>query len=164
RWPAFGEKRALGVPFEEALALVADEREAAPPLYWWAQCRMLAANERGLGATIAAHKAVFTVMERVAALDPDYWYAGADRYLGVIYAAAPAIAGGDLVRSRAHFEAARARAPGFLETELLYAMFHRDRTLLEAVARGDGADPDPELAPEQEVARKKAQLLRDRER
>jgi len=159
RWPAFGEKRALGVAFEDALALVAEEREAAPLLYWWSQCRMLAANERGLGATIAAHQAVFTVMARVAALDPDYWYAGADRYLGVIYAAAPAIAGGDLVRSRDHFEAARARAPGFLETDLLYGMFHRDRARLEAVARGEGADGDPAIAAEQAVARRKAALL-----
>lgn len=162
RWPAFGEKRALGVAFEDALALVADEREATPLLYWWSQCRMLAANERGLGATISAHQGVFTVMARVAALDPDYWYAGADRYLGVIYAAAPAIAGGDLVRSRAHFEAARARAPGFLETELLYAMFHRDRARLEVVARGEGADDEPAIAAEQAVARRKATLLLER--
>ena len=114
---------------------------------------------RGLGATIAAHQVVFAVMTRVAADAPDYWYAGAERSFGVIYAAAPAIAGGDIERSRTHFEAALARAPGFLETRLLYGMFHRDRAMLGAVARGEGGDPDPAIAPEQAVARRKTELL-----
>jgi hypothetical protein len=120
---------------------------------------MLAANARGLGATIAAHQAVFTVMQVVARAAPDYWYAGADRYFAVVYAAAPAIAGGDLARSRAHFEAALERAPGFLETRLLYGHFHRDPAQLEAVVRGEGADDDPAIAPEQRVARRKAGML-----
>jgi hypothetical protein len=157
RWPAFGEKRALDVPFEEAFVLLDDG--AAPLLYWWSQCRMLAANARGLGATITTHQAVFTVMGRVAAIAPDYWYGAADRYFGVVYAAAPAIAGGDLTKSRAHFAAARARAPGFLESRLLYGLFLEDRAELAAVARGDGADDDPAIAPEQDVARRKAGML-----
>jgi hypothetical protein len=157
RWPAFGQKRTLAVPFEDAIALLDDD--AAPLLYWWAQCRMLAANARGLTATIATHQAVFAVMERVARAAPDYWYGGADRYFAVVFAAAPAIAGGDLEKSRAHFDAALARAPGFLETRLLYGLFHHDRAQLAAAAHGDGADEDPAIAPEQDVARRKAGML-----
>jgi tetratricopeptide (TPR) repeat protein len=90
--PELARLRRLGVPLSEAAAVL--DARAALPLYWWAQSTLLAAHSRGLGATVGVHAEVFAVMERVAALAPDTWYGGPDRYFGVVFAAAPAIAGG----------------------------------------------------------------------
>lgn len=164
--PEFARLRRLDAPFEQAIDTL--DARAAPLLYWWAQLTMLVAREAGFAATVEAHQIVLDVMARVEALDPDYWYAGADRYFAVIYAVVPAIAGGDLAKARDRFEAALARAPGFLETRLLYAMLYAEPAGDDALYRAQltaivdaPAGLEPEIEPEQELIRRKARALLD---
>jgi len=164
RSPEFDRLRRLDAPFEQAIATL--DAGTAPLLYWWAQLHMQVAREAGFAATVDAHRVVFAVMERVEVLDPDYWYAGADRYFAVVFAVVPAVAGGDLARSRVRFEAALARAPEFLETRLLYAVLYATaagdddlyRAQLAAIVDAPAGE-DPAIEPEQELTRRRARAL-----
>jgi hypothetical protein len=155
---------APGVAFHDGVDRL--DASAAPLLYWWAQNAILAANAQGLWATMRVFQEVRRVMERVAEVDPDYWYGGADRYLGAFFASAPAIAGGDLERARAHLDAAVARAPAFLENLLVYAEVYakaaRDddlhRALLEEIVAATPPE-DPAIGPEQAITQEKARSL-----
>jgi hypothetical protein len=48
-------------------------------------------------------------------------HGAADRVLGALLSSLPNRAGADLVRAREHFEAAMARAPGYLPNLVVYA-------------------------------------------
>jgi hypothetical protein len=162
----FARLRRLEVPIDEAAAVLG--KDAALSLYFWAQHTILWANEKGLRTTMAQHETVFRVMERVRSLDPATWYGGADRYFGIVFAAAPAVAGGDLKKSRAAFEASLGLAPAYLETWVLYAQLYAraagdDALYTAALERVIAAEVDaiPELVPEQTIAKKKARALLD---
>jgi hypothetical protein len=99
-------------------------------------------------------------------IDPAYYHAGADRLLGIYYAAAPPVVGGNLDRSKRHFDAAIAADPGYQMTSVFVAEFLarklKDRALFEQRLQAVIASPpdqDGELAAENAAARKKAQRL-----
>ena len=54
------------------------------------------------------------------ALDENYFFAGPHRYFGAMYGLAPGFAGGDMDKSREHFEKAIALAPNYLGSRVLY--------------------------------------------
>jgi hypothetical protein len=133
-----------------------------PMVFWWAQNTIVAANARGMMATVKHHEPVFRVMERVAELAPDTWYGGPARYFAAVYCAAPAIIGGDLDKGRAYFEESLARAPDFLSTHELYARLYavprKDRALRERLhehVRRTPVDVLPEVVPEQTVVKRR---------
>ena len=98
-------------------------------------------------------------------LEEHFFYSAAHRYLGVIYAKAPAIAGGDMKRAKVHFDASLANAPNYLATTVLWAEFYAVKAedkagykaKLEWVKQAD--DVVPEITAENKVEKKKAQRL-----
>jgi tetratricopeptide (TPR) repeat protein len=162
--PELARLRDQGAPLTSAIDVLGPD--AAPLLYFWAQNRILWAAESGLATTIANFDAVFRVMERAAALDPAVWYGGPDRFFATMFAAAPAVAGGDMDKARRHFEASLALAPAYGETRVLYAALYAkkvgDRELFVRLLEEVLAIPEdalPELAAEQAIARRKARAL-----
>jgi hypothetical protein len=162
--PDFDRLRRQDAPLAEAIDVLG--REAAPLLYWWAQNQIMWANAEGFGTTVKWHQVVYRVMEQVAELDRDYWYAGADRYFATVLAAAPAIAGGDLAKAKTRFEECLKRAPQYLDTYVLFAVLYaraaKDDTLFARLLQQVVDAPDdwlPEIAPEQALAKRKARKL-----
>ena len=107
------------------------------------------------------------LMERVLALDPGFEHGGPDLFFGVYYAARPALAGGDVKRSKRHFEAALAReGRRYLQAHYLmmrsYAVAALDKDAFlalgaELAAASADALPDARLA--NELAKRKAKSL-----
>jgi hypothetical protein len=98
--------------------------------------------------------------------------------LGAYFAAVPEFAGGDLARSRDHFQASLDRAPEYLGTYVLMAELYATRahdeglfrTALDAVLAAEpcGAAAtgrpciDPAIAADAVIAKRRARLLRAR--
>lgn len=100
-------------------------------------------------------------------MDRNYYYGGPARWLGTYYAVAPGIAGGDMEKSKKHYEEAMDAAPKYLATRVLmaenYAAKAKDRALydrlLDEVLAGD-PDALPEVAIEQRVEQDKARRMK----
>jgi hypothetical protein len=125
---------------------------------------------RGMAARFSARGKILGCIEHLHRIDPDYYYRGADRLLGIYYAAAPAMVGGNLNRSRAHFDTAARAAPAFLTTVLFTAEFldrrAKDRRSFEAHLKAVLAALPPtdpavadDIGPENETAKLKAKRL-----
>jgi predicted anti-sigma-YlaC factor YlaD len=106
-------------------------------------------------------------MTRVLELDPNFYHGGPHRYFGAFYAVAPDFAGGDLAKSREHYDKSLEIAPYFLGTKILMAenlatklddeqMFDK---LLEEVLAADLSTVPPEILPEMTAEQEKAREL-----
>ena len=164
----FEQRLAGGIDLEDAVRVM--RKEAAPLVYWYVANLASFARADGYGALFNARGKILGCIEHLHRIDPDYYYRGADRLLGIYYAAAPAVVGGSLNRSRAHFDTATRAAPAFLTTVLFTAEFldrrAKDRRSFEAHLNAVLAAPaptDPALAndigPENETAKVKAKRL-----
>jgi hypothetical protein len=146
--------------------------EAVPALFWSATALgKWVDTGRADPAVLANGFRAVMLMERVLQLDSDYFFGGPHLFFGAYLASMPAALGGDPVRSRRHFEQARAATQGrllivnVLEAQLLSRQiqdreaFHRQlKSVIEA--------PDglwPEMAFINAVAREKAARLLTRE-
>ncbi len=125
--------------------------EDVPGIYWAYSNHGKWAVAMGF-ATVLKHKnKLKAFIDRVYELDPDYYYAAADRGLGAYYAKAPSFAGGDLDLARKHFEESLAAAPDYFGTKVLMAEYYCVKTqdkqlftqLLTEVSQGD-----PEIYPD----------------
>jgi len=107
------------------------------------------------------------MMEFVTRHDSTYYFAGADVFLGTLYGSRPRILGGNLDKSRAHFEKAlRINRGDFLMTYVYYArsvaVQSQDEALFDELlgkVLKAPADVLPAARLANQVARKKAQLL-----
>jgi hypothetical protein len=110
--------------------------EGAEALYLDAVCMSLWARSLGFTPLIDRRAHLTAAFERVAQLDPQLDGAGAERELGILYAALPTYAGGDLYKSRAHFDAALKIAPREARTHVALArtvaVKSQDRGLFES--------------------------------
>lgn len=102
----FRKARAEGQAVRDAIKLV-DDPDAVRAMFWAGNCwgswlNLNMANPRAYFAI----PDVMAIMQRVVELDPDYYWGGAQIFLGTFYAAAPPIAGGGLEKARPYFEAA----------------------------------------------------------
>lgn len=165
--PAFKQAVTSGKAVEEAIDLI--EAPGVPGAYWYAACLGKWARAKGFATTLANKDRVKKVMERVLALAPDFFHGAPDRYFGAYYAVAPGFAGGDMDKSRDHFERSLQRAPYYAATKILmaevYAAKKKDRALFDRlIAEVLAQDPDahPELGPEIRVEQDKARELRAR--
>jgi hypothetical protein len=163
RSPEFEQRLQAGIDMDRAVRVMG--KEAAPLVYWYAANLARWARSSGVRALIRSRSAIVSALHHLHRIDPGYFWAGADRLLGAYYAAAPGVMGGDLARSRVHFEAALRAAPAYLGTAVLAAEFldrkARDRASFEKRLRAVIAQPDatPEVAPENSVERRKARAL-----
>jgi len=151
---------------DPAAAVFGVSAAGAEPLYYLAQGTMRAAQATGYAAVLAVKDAVLAMMSRAAELDERIDGAGPHRALGAWLAALPIAAGGGATASRAHFDRARALCPDDLlsrvaEAETLAVLLQDSAlfdSLLSEVERYD-LSRDPERAPENRIAKRRAQDL-----
>jgi len=111
------------------------------------------------------------MMQRVLELDDTFYYGSAHMYFGVYYGARPPMFGGDFAKSKSHFDRAREiNHDKLLIVDLLQAQYlsrqmfdrqdfhHRLTKIVEAPE-----DLYPELTLLNQIAKRKARLLLDRE-
>ena len=134
--PALASLRTM-TPDALDAALSRTTRRSVPGLYWsayaWSAWANLAKDdpEALFGLPKAAR-----LMKRVLDLDPGFQFGGADLWFGVYYSARPQIAGGELSKSRAHFEASLGRSGGdFLLAKTLFAKWYAVAALDEELFR-----------------------------
>jgi len=152
--------------FKKSLSQM-DEDEV-PYLFWAASCwgSWIALNMESMEA-LAELPRVELIMNRVLALDEGFYYGGPHLFMGILQAARPKIAGGDLPKAREHFLKAIELGQGkFLMAYIYYAdnyarkAFEKDlfiATLNEALKKP--ADIVPELTLLNTVAHKKANAM-----
>jgi hypothetical protein len=93
----------------------------APALAIYAEALFAWADRAGTPTLMDQQERIRAAAERTLALDRLDGHAAADRVLAALDASLPNGAGADLFRSREHFEAAVARAPGYLPNLMEYA-------------------------------------------
>ena len=153
-------------PHLEDAIEVLDER-AVPALYWRASNLGKWASADGF-ATLLSHKdEIRAMMSFCLEKDREFFHWGPDRYFGVFFGRAPAFAGGDLQRSKEHFEASLARVPNYFGTHVLmaqdYAVKAQERAVFDEhltyVLNTDPAIGGDEIAPENRCEVRKARIL-----
>ena len=120
---------------------------------------------------IAMLPKVEAMMKFVATADSTFYYAGADLFLGTLYGSRSRMLGGNPELSRTHFERALRISGGkFLLTYVYYARSYAVQTLdqklfdqLLATVEQASIDILPEFRLGNTIAKRKAQLLRERE-
>ena len=163
-YPAFAARVRAGDRVEDALVQIPNSGQAA--LYWYASNLGRFSLAKGFTTTLFYKERAQAVMQRVLAMDETFYYAAPHRYFGAYYAKAPSFAGGDLGKSREHFERALRINSTFFATKVLYAELYATRAddkalfvrLLSEVRDGD-ATQLADVAPEQRVEQDKAKKL-----
>ena len=70
---------------------------------------------RGFATILSYKDEIRAIMARCLELDAAYFHSGPHRYFGAFYARVPAFAGGDLERSREHFDTALSVDPNYFD-------------------------------------------------
>ncbi len=162
--PEFAQKVKAGEKVEEAVKLIPKDGQAA--IYWYATNLGKFAVTKGFTTTLFYKDRIFAVMQQVLKLDENFFYGAPHRYFGAFYAKAPSFAGGDLDKSKEHFEKGLAIEPHYLGTKVLMAEYY-------ATKRGDremftkllnevlAADPTqlPDITAEQKLEQEKAKQM-----
>lgn len=165
--PAFADAMAEGVKYTDAVPRVGPEGMAA--MFWYATALGKWAKKQGFAVMLGQKENIRITMERVLELDPTFLGGAPHTYFGVFYAVAPPIAGGDLGKSREHFEAALAISPNVLSTKVLWAaelatreddIETFDRLLSEVLATDENVVP--RILAENRVEQQKARELQAR--
>ena len=165
---AFKERVKAGDRPEDAVDAL--DLKGQPAMYWYASNLGRWAKQSGFSTLIREKDRIKKIMERVMALDENYFFAGPHRYFGARYGLAPGFAGGDMDKSREHFEKAIALAPNYLGSRVLYLevwaqkeededVWREQMDIIDATAEGalDG------MTPENHFEKKKAADLKSKE-
>jgi hypothetical protein len=163
--PEFAEKMRNKGKYYEAITVVGIE--GLPAMYWYATALGKWARASGFGVLVGQKDNIKATMTRALELDPNFYHGGPHRYFGAFYAIAPAFAGGDLEKSRKHYEESLSIAPYYIGTKVLMAenlatklddeeMFDR---LLNEVIEADISTAPAEIHAEMTVEKQKAQEL-----
>lgn len=165
--PEFAAAMAEGTKYPDAVALVGTS--GVPAMFWYTTALGKWAKKQGFAVMLRHKDNMKLTMERVLTLDPTFLGGAPHAYFGVFYAVAPAFAGGDLAKSREHFEAAFAISPDVLSTRVLWAAELAvkeqdeetfDRLLAEVLAADENVLP--RITPENRVEKQKARELQAR--
>lgn len=148
--------------------LTGAEKADVPAIFWtafaWGGGIQL---DRESPAALADVPLVIRLAEQAAALDPNYWFAGPDTFLGFYHGNVPPPIGGKPDLSRQHFEKAlELTGRNFLTVQVLYARSYavqvQDHTLYKKLLSeviDSQTDVSPEAALSNAVAREKAKQL-----
>ena len=152
----------------EASAASALTAEDMPCMYWTASATGKWGRMQGLATILKEKDKIYAWMNVLEATDPDYFYTASTRYFGAYYAALPSFAGQDLDKSRELFEKAIEANPDHFGNRVLIAEYWAVKTqtrdvFVEQLTYVLEADDNviPELVPEQEAEKRKAQALMD---
>ena len=162
--PDFAERIRNNTRIEEAVSVL--QANAVPALYWRSANLGKWASADGFATVLSYKDEIRAIMMRCLELDANYFYAAPHRYFGAFFARAPAFAGGDLERSRQHFEASLQHSPNYFATRVLYAQDYavkaQNRQLFEEqlnlVINGN-VQGIPEVVPENTAEQRKARDL-----
>lgn len=161
---AFKEKVSAGKSVEESLDTLT--LKEVPAIYWTAAALGKWAKAAGIATQLKYKTRIKAQIEKVEKLQPDFFYGAPSRFWGAYYAVAPSFAGGDLNKSKVHFEKSLKTAPEYLGTQVLMAEVYwtkkGDRKAFDSILRGVLAsthDKHPELGPENLLEKKKAEKL-----
>ncbi|MBV1859636.1 MAG: TRAP transporter TatT component family protein [Nannocystaceae bacterium] len=165
--PEFAAAMAEDTKYTDAVARVGPA--GVPAMFWYGTALGKWAKKQGFAVMLRHKDNIKVTMERVLTLDPTFLGGAPHTYFGVYYAVAPPIAGGDLEKSREHFEAALAISPDVLSTKVLWAAELAVKTqdeatfdrLLDEVAKAD-ANVIPRITAENKVEQQKARELQGR--
>lgn len=156
-----------GKRVEEAMGTVGQEGVEAG--YWYASNLGKWARAKGFATTVGNKDKIKAVMDRILAVDPNFFHGAANRYFGAYYGVAPGFAGGDMNKSKENFEKSLTLAPNYIGTKVLfadiYAVKQQDRALFEKLLADVLAAPDdiiPGLEAETRNEKAKAQELKAR--
>jgi tetratricopeptide (TPR) repeat protein len=160
-------------PINDFEQQVADmDEDDVPAMFWTASCWAKWIDmHRDLPEAIAQLTRPTALMQRVLDLEDDFYYGGAHMYFGVYYGSRSPMLGGNFEQSRKHFDRAREITDNrLLMPDLLQAQY-LDRQQLDRddfhtrLTRVIDAPDDlfPEMALANEIARRKAKLLLDKE-
>lgn len=159
--PKFKEHVLSGGSVEDGVKLVGNEGIEA--MYWYSASLGKWARAKGFSTTLGNKDRIKAVMSRVLDLDPQFFHGAADRYFGAFYAVAPGFAGGDMNKSKEHFEKSISLAPNYASTKVLmadvYAVKQQDRALFDKLldeVLAMPVDAIPGLEPETKVEKEKA--------
>lgn len=162
--PEFEAKMRDGGKIPDAVKVV--PKEGVPAMYWYASALGKWAKMKGFAVLLGQKDNVKATMDRCLELDPTFFYGGPHRYFGAFYAVAPAFAGGDLEKSKVHFNKSLEIAPDYVGTKVLWAAElstkQQDEETFEKLLNEVIAAPDdaiPELTPEIIVEKGKAKEL-----
>lgn len=164
--PEFKELVAGGEPVEDAIRVLPPEYVGA--IYWGSASLGKWGLNKGLPTILKNKERGRKMMERCVELDETYFYGGPHRWFGSYYGKLPAIAGRDLEKAKTHFEKAIAIAPNYFGTRVLQAEYYSKNAQDKELFRSDlefvlntPSDVIPELVPEQDVEKRKAQEMLD---
>jgi len=165
--PEFAAAMAADTKYPDAIARVGPQ--GVPAMFWYTTALGKWAKKQGFAVMLRHKDNIKVTMERVLELDPTFLGGAPHTYFGVFYAVAPAIAGGDLQKSREHFEAALAISPNVLSTKVLWAAELATKTqdeetfdrLLAEVLEAD-ENVVPQAIAENRVEKQKARELQAR--
>jgi tetratricopeptide (TPR) repeat protein len=139
------------------------DQRAVGLIYWRSSALGRWARRDGFATVLAYKDEIRASMTRCLELDREYFFGGPDRYFGAFFAVAPTYAGGDLERSRQHFDYSISRYPGYFGTHVLYAVEYAVKTQDRALFTRElqwviDNDPNmlPDVAPENVVEQRKA--------
>jgi hypothetical protein len=164
--PAFKALIDQGKKKSEAVSSL--QKDDIMAIYWTASNLGKWAKSKSFSTLVKYKGYIASMMGHALELDETAFYGGPPRYWGAFYAAAPGFAGGDMGKSKEMFEKTKAMNPEYLGTYVLYADYYAQkaqekdlfRTLLQHVI-DTPADVLPEMLPEQNVEKLKAQRLMD---
>lgn len=165
--PQFREKMQAGERIENAVSLL--DAQSVPALYWRSSALGKWASQKGFATLLSYKDEIRAVMTHVLELNPTFYFGGPHRYFGVFYARAPSFAGGDLERSKDHFEKSLQMEPNYFATHVLYAqdwaVKAQDRAAfdkhLDYVLTHD-PESLPPVAPENRCEQRKAKDLKEK--
>jgi hypothetical protein len=156
-------------PVEEALDALT--RTEVPAIYWTAVNLGKWAKNSNITTTLKYKTRIKKMIERVEALDPDYFYGATNRYWGVYYSALPKLFGGSLEKSQEHFQKSLKTANDYYGTHVLYAEMFFAKKGDRAGFRRElnfvlGGKPNviPELVAENTIEQRKAKAMLEREK
>jgi hypothetical protein len=160
----FQKRMEAGAKHEEAISVL--DQTAAPALYWFAANYGKWGVAKGFTTLLKYKDMIKKTMDTVQKIAPAYFHGAADRYLGAYYSKTPSFAGGDMKKSKEHFDASLKRAPTYFGTKVLMAEFYAkkedDRALFEKLLK-EVIDGDPnataEISPENKIEQRKAKSL-----
>ncbi len=114
-------KRAVGQYGEFVPALKFIKKKEVGALYWYIANIGKWAKSSGIATSLKYLRLLKEMVRKIQHYNPKYFYSAADRYWGAYYSFIPFFAGGNMKKSRYHFERSLKVSPEYLGTKVLYA-------------------------------------------
>jgi hypothetical protein len=163
--PEFDAKMRNKGKFEDAIKVIGPE--GVPAAYWYATSLGKWAKRKSFAVLLGQKDNIRATMTRVLELDPNFYHGGPHRYFGAFYSVAPPFAGGDLDKSKVHYDESLKIAPYFPGTKVLmaenYSIKKDDEDLFVKLLEEVKAQPieecPEEVRPECMVEKQKAEEM-----